>query len=223
MCADNVGSGVDDTASCSLVTPIPHGRIEVNGLFRQRLTPRRTLTADPIARPWGAAGGGPPLRPRHIPLVVREPETGCWEVLARDTLTVAAVREGDAGWRPEEVAGRLAALAGQDELLVVFGSNGRALQHAMVAELRQNLPGKDIVTVPVRHRHGQILRDAALVERLLDTDSLPVVVTPANALHDVTDEIGSYLSADRLLRMLRATDSADLHLVRHCRPEVTVS
>lgn len=163
----------------------------------QRFTARHALIAEPVEPCWGAGGGRPP---RHIPLVIREPEADWWEVQARSTVTVAAVRESDIYWQPEPVVSHLAALATEDELLVVFGSNGRAVQHAMVAGLRRLLPAHEVTPVYVRHRHGQLLRDAATVERLLDTGGVPVVVTPANVLREVIAEITSYLRADRVLR-----------------------
>jgi hypothetical protein len=107
-------------------------------------------------------------------------------------------------------------------LLVVFGSHGRALQHGLVAGLRHRLRRREVVTVPVRHRHGQLLRDAAVVEELLDAGRLPVVVTPSNAMHDVTAEIASYLRADRVLRVLRTSTGAGLCQVWR-RPEPSVN
>ena len=164
----------------------------------QRFTARRALIAEPVETPWGAGCGA--RRPRHVPLVVREPETSWWEIGTRSTVTVATVRESDAYWRPEAVVSQLAELATEDELLVVFGSNGRAVQHTLVAGLRRLLPAHEVTPVYVRHRHGQLLRDAATVEHLLDAGGVPVVVTPANALRDVIAEITSYLRADRVLR-----------------------
>jgi hypothetical protein len=112
-------------------------------------------------------------------------------------MTVAAVHESEAF----ELAG-LAALATEDELLVVLGSGRRAVQHSILHGLRSRLPRHDIVALFVRHRHGSLLRDAARVERLLDLGSLPVVITASAALNDVTAEIASYLRADRVLRTL---------------------
>lgn len=158
-----------------------------------------------------------------MPLVIREPEAEGWGVRTRATVTVAAVREGDAAWHPERVLKRLAEQAADDELLVIFGSNGRALHNAVVAELRHRLPQREVVTVAVRHRHGQLLRDAANVEGLLDAGRLPVVVTPANAMHDVTAEIASYLRADRVLRLLQTSAGADFREVWHRRLEPDVN
>jgi len=159
-------------------------------------------------------------------MVVREPETGWWgaqEQAAGSSVTVAAVREGDAAWHPEMVMSRLATLATDQELLVVFGSNARSVQHSMVADLRARLPRHEIVALRVRHRHGEMLRDAAAVERLLDAGSLPVVVTPVSAMLDVTAEIASYLRADRVLRVLRTLEGAELCQVWQRRPELSLN
>ncbi|MFF5291138.1 hypothetical protein [Paractinoplanes globisporus] len=159
----------------------------------------------------------------HVPMVIREPEAGWWEAQARATVTVAEVRESDAAWHPEMVMSHLAALAVDDELLVVFGSHVRSVQHAMVADLRSRLPRHEVVAMRVRHRHGDLLRDAATVERLLDAGSLPVVVTPIAAMHDVTAEIASYLRADRVLRVLRTLEGAELCPVWERHPEPSVN
>jgi hypothetical protein len=193
-------------------------------LFWRRFTTRRTLTAELVEFRWGAGGGSATWWPKHVPLVIREPEAEGWDVRTRPTVTVAAIREDDAAWHPERVVECLAERAAGDELLVVFGSGGLALHHAVVAELRRRLPGREVVPVPVRHRHGELLRDAATVEGLLDAGRLPVVVTPAGAMHDVTAEIASYLRADRVLRLLRHTSAdADFRQVWHRRPEPSVN
>lgn len=181
----------------------------------QRFTARRALTAIPVECSRGAGARS------HVPLVIREPEAGWWEAQARSTVTVAAVRESDAAWHPRMLMARLAELAVDDELLVVFGSNARSVQHAMVADLRAHLPGNEVVAMRVRHRHGDLLRDAATAERLLDAGSVPVLVTPVAAMHDVTAEIASYLRADRVLRVLRTQAGADLCPVWQRSPEAS--
>src|SRR4051812_39639015 len=147
-------------------------------LLWQRFTARRALTAIPVECTRGTATRS------HVPMVVREPEAGWWAAPepAGSSVTVAAVRDQDAAWHPEMVLSRLAALATDEELLVVFGSNARSEQHSMVVDLRARLPRHQVVSLRVRHRHGDLLRDAAIVERLLDAGRLPVVVTPAPAL-----------------------------------------
>jgi hypothetical protein len=175
-------------------------------LLWQRLTARRALTEVPVE-----CGGRSPRA--HTPLIIREPEAGWWEAQARATVTVAAVREGDAGWHPEMVVARLAEVATDDELLIVFGASRPSSQATMVTELRTLLPRHQVVQLRVRHRHGELLQGAATVERLLDAGRLPVVVTTPAAMHDVTAEIASYLRADRVLRVLRTDDGADLYQV----------
>ncbi|MFI5891024.1 hypothetical protein ACIA5D_13020 [Actinoplanes sp. NPDC051513] len=146
-------------------------------------------------------------------MVFREPEAGWWDAQTRATVTVAAVREGDAAWHPEMVMNSLAEIAAGEELLVVFGSNARSVQHAMVADLRSRIPRHEVVAMRVRHRHGDLLRDAAAVERLLDAGNVPVVVTSVSTMHEVTAEIASYLRADRVLRVLRTLAGAELYQV----------
>jgi hypothetical protein len=193
-------------------------------LFWHRFTTRRTLTTEPAEFGWGAGGGGATRWRRHVPLVIREPEAEGWAVRTRATVTVAAVREDDAAWHPARVVECLAERAVDDELLVVFGSSSRALQETLLARLRHRLPRREVVAVSVRHRHGELLRNAATVEGLLDAGRLPVVVTPADAMHDVTAEIASYLRADRVLRLLQqATAGAEFFPVWHRRPEPSVS
>jgi hypothetical protein len=164
-------------------------------------------------------------------MVVREPEASWWETPAdepagdhsRGTLTVAAVREEDAGCRPESLVSRLAEIAVADELLVIFGATGRSATQRMVARLREQIPCQDVVPMPVRHRHGELLRDAATVERLLDVGVLPVVITPPIPINDVTAEIASYLRADRVLRVLGAGPDADLCRVWQREQNVSVN
>jgi precorrin-6B methylase 1 len=144
-------------------------------------------------------------------MVVREPEAGWWEAQARATVTVVAVFEGDTCH--SDVVARLAEVATDDELLVVFGSSARSVQHWLVAELRARLPRRVVLPMRVRHRHDDLLPAAAIVEELLNAGRLPVVVTSPTAMHDVTAEIASYLRADRVLRVLGSDEGADLYAV----------
>jgi hypothetical protein len=190
----------------------------------ERIAPRRVLRATPVDCRWNAPrtmAGSLDRRPRasHVPLVIREPEAGLLETAA-PTVTVAAVREIDARQRIGVLVSRLAALAVDDELLVVFGSGARPRHQYMIDELRGRLPRHDVVAMHVRHRHDRLLRDAATVERLLELGSLPVVVTPTATMHAVTAEIASYLRADRVLR---TTTGADLYQVWQRHPEPSVN
>src|SRR4051812_39409902 len=163
--ADTSGSGAPAATGGNVGNGNRQTHDKVDPLNWRRLWARRTLTEVPV----GCGGSAPRA---HAPLVVREPETQWWAEQSRSTMTVAAVRESEAF----ALAG-LAALAAEDELLVVLGSGRRAVQHAIVQGLRNHLPRHDIVALVVRHRHGDLLRDAARVERLLDLGSLPVVIT----------------------------------------------
>jgi hypothetical protein len=189
-------------------------------LLWQRFTAQRALTAIPAECARGTATRS------HVPMVVREPEAGWWaaqEPAVGSCVTVAAVREGDAAAHSEMVMFQLATLATDEELLVVVGSNARSVQHSIVTELRARLPRHEVVALRVRHRHGDLLRNAAIVERLLDAGRLPVVVTPVSALVEVTAEIASYLRADRVLRVLRTLEGADLRQVWQRRPEPSLN
>jgi hypothetical protein len=185
-------------------------------LLWHRFTTRRTLTAVPAD---GGAGGH---RPSHVPLVVREPETGWFDPQTRATVTVAALLEHDS--LDTEVVTRLAEVADDGELLVTFGSGSRSLQLRLVAELRLRLPRRIVLPMRVRHRHDDVLPAAATVEELLDAGRLPVVVTPPAAVHDVTAEIASYLRADRVLRVLGTATGADLYPVwRRREPKMALT
>lgn len=133
-------------------------------------------------------------------------------------MTVAAVRETDAAGRPETVAAQLAALAAGQELLVVFGSNARSVQHALIADLRAHLHDREVTVMRIRHRHGALPQNAATVESLLDAGTVPVVVTPATTMPHIAAELASYLRADRVLRVLHTAAGADLFQVWQ-RPE----
>ena len=188
-------------------------------MLQYRFTTRRRLTADPEDLPWGAGNGAATRRRPRLPLIVREPEAGWYAVRPRATVTVAAVREQDAAEHPEWVAERLAEVAAGEALLVVLGFDGRALRATVEDGLCRRLPRRDVVTVPVGHVDGRLLHDAATVEELLDAGRLPLVVTGAGAMLDVTAAIASYLRADRVLRVLPGAVGADLCPVWQRRPE----
>ncbi|GLW35812.1 hypothetical protein [Actinoplanes regularis] len=187
----------------------------------QSFTTRRALTAEPVAFRWGSSGAT--SERRHAPLVVREPETAWWQAQVRSMVTVAEIGEYDAACHREDLMARLARLAEDDELLVVFGSDGRSAPQGLVAELRHRLPRHGVVAVAVRNGEKRLLRHAAAVERLLDGGGLPVVITPAVGLHEVTAGIASYLRADRVLRVLRSNGGADLCLVWQRGTEASLS
>ncbi|MET8147078.1 hypothetical protein ACIBSW_12470 [Actinoplanes sp. NPDC049668] len=166
---------------------------------------------------------------RTAPMVVREPEAAWWRVQADldgwasggATTTVAVLEDRDAA--DDSVLASLARLAVADELLVVFGVAAGAYpaQHHMITGLRGRLPRHDVVAMHVRHRGAASHWQAAL-DLFLDAGRLPVVVTAAAVLQDVTAEISSYVRADRVLRVFGTGTGADLYQVWR-RPEPSVN
>lgn len=115
------------------------------------------------------------------------------------------LRRGAAG-----VVARLAELAVADELLVVYGLDESDLVgvHSVVMGLRGLLPRHSIVVVCVGPDPGSPGRDGALLDGetaligdLMDVGSLPVVVTPTEAVPAVATGLSDHLRADRVLRM----------------------
>jgi hypothetical protein len=165
-------------------------------------------------------------------MVIREPESAWWdahaEVAAVPTLTdsrpddasvtIAVVGEAETGWNTDAVVSRLAELAVNDELLVVYGSGSRHYpgpgHRAVMAGLRGRLPRHHVIALHVRHSDRGLRPDAvAALEDLLESGSLPVVITSAAAMHDVTAEVSSYLRADRVMRASCTVTGADLYQV----------
>ena len=155
-------------------------------MLRQRVS-ARTAPEEMLAGGWAARGpAGPP--------------TGA--------VTVAAVDGGDASYDADAVATRLAELAVDDELLVVFGAGGYARPHrAMLAGLRLRLPRHDVVTLGAQPELGRLLT------RLLEAGSLPVVTTEADAMHDLTAQLASIVRADRVVQVFSTAIGADLYPV----------
>jgi len=163
---------------------------------------------------------------------IREPESTWWATQNawaehESAMTVAMVNQYDAGRDPEPVVSRLAELAVDDELLVVYVSEppSRPEHHAMLEGLRDRLPRHDVVEMFVSQHNAEMRRTAAkTLERFLDAGSLPVVVTPARQVRDLTAEISIYLHADRVLRVSCTEAGAELHQVwRRREPAVSVN
>jgi hypothetical protein len=114
-------------------------------------------------------------------------------------LTIALAAPG-AGRR---AAQRLAAVAVQDELLVVCTGSGAP---AVVAELRRRLPRHDVVALDISSSVGLQAHHAVVVNELLEIGSLPVVAVPARQGSDVAAQLSDLLQADRVLRTAGRAD-----------------
>jgi hypothetical protein len=175
----------------------------------------------------------------RTPMVIREPESAWWDALtdpieptpappadrAPDdaAVTVAVVGEAETGWNTDAVVSRLAELAVNDELLVVYGSGSRLHpgpgHRAVMAGRRGRLPRHHVIALHVRHSVSGLRPDAvAALESLLEIGSLPVVITSAAAMHDVTAEVSSYVRADRVMRASCTVSGADLYQVWRRHP-----
>jgi hypothetical protein len=161
-------------------------------------------------------------RPRLIherPRVIREPESGWWDAHPEPSptaMTVAVVSESETWLGAEAVVSRLAEFAVNDELIVVYSADRWSSpgHHAVVAGLSDHLPRHHVVAFHITPLGAGLGRgDALLLDQLLENGSLPVVVTPASAVYDVTAELSSCLRADRVLRVLRTDRGADVHQV----------
>jgi hypothetical protein len=173
----------------------------------------------------------------RTPVVIREPESAWWDAHAELTavptltesrpddasVTIAVVGEAETGWNTDAVVSRLAELAVNDELLVVYGSGSRHYpgpgHRAVMAGLRGRLPRHHVIALHVRHSERGLRPNAvAALEDLLESGSLPVVITSAAAMHDVTAEVSSYLRADRVMRASCTVTGADLYQVWRRHP-----
>jgi hypothetical protein len=157
-------------------------------------------------------------------MIVREPEQAWWdtqnfndEPVPDDTasamVTVAAVHDWDAGGDAGAVAAKLAQLAVDDELLVVYGADRPGADRRMLAGLRTRLPRHDVVAVSARPDLARRLG------ALLEIGSLPVVLTGADGMHDLTAELAGAVRADRVVRIFCTPTGADLYPVWR-RPDV---
>jgi hypothetical protein len=183
------------------------------------LIPQRHQSRWTLRRSRARRSGRRPRLTHDRPWVIREPESGWWDAYPEPgpaTLTVAVVGESETRWGAGPVVARLAELAVNDELVVVYGPRGRSgTSHlALVDGLRERLPRHHVVGMRAgQHGAGLGRGEALLLDEFLDNGSLPVVVTPPSALYDVTAEVSSCLRADRVLRVYRTADGVDAHQV----------
>ena len=172
--------------------------------FAPRAAQRRARLGRPIERP----------RAEHRP----EPARSQYQPGVTGTaLTIVTVDHWDVRWDATAVVSRLAELAVNDELVVVFGSNERRTgPHAPIvtAGLRDRLPRHDVVALHVAAAHPNPLRrGAALLGELLEIGSLPIVVTPVEVVGEVAERLAGHLGADRILTVSCAAGGADLYQV----------
>ena len=145
-------------------------------------------------------------------LAVRfEPEPG------PTAMTIAVVGEPDTRLGGAAVVARLAELAANDELLVVYGADEvkpRISAGAMAAGLRGRLPRHSVVAVPVRTEAADLGRDALLLGEYVDAGTLAIAVTPAADMRSVAADLSIYLQADRVLMVsFTPAKGAELHQV----------
>ena len=113
---------------------------------------------------------------------------------------------------------RLAELAANDELVVVYGSDEPAVPRrpadVLVAGLRDRLPRHSVVALPVGLRTGSVGQRAALFGEFVESGAVAIAVTPTGELSGVTAQLSSYLQADRVLLVSYSrTDGAGVHEV----------
>jgi hypothetical protein len=162
---------------------------------------RRARRSRPVERP--STGHRPePARSQYLPGI------------SATALTVVIVDHWDVRWDATSVVTRLADLAVNDELVVVFGSNERRPgPHAPIvtAGLRERLPRHDVVALHVADANPDVLRrGATLVGEFLEIGSLPIVVTRAAVVGEVAERLAVQLGADRILAVSCTTGGADL-------------
>jgi hypothetical protein len=132
-------------------------------------------------------------------------------------MTIAFVGEPETRLGGAAVVARLAELAANDELLVVYGADEvkpRISAHVMAAGLRGRLPRHSVVAVPVGRDSAELGHDALLLGEYVDAGTLTIAVTPAAAMRDVAADLSVYLQADRVLMVsFTPAGGAELHQV----------
>lgn len=138
-------------------------------------------------------------------------------------LTIAVVGESETRLGAAAVVARMADLAANDELVVVYGSDGparfRLSPNALAAGLRDRLPRHNVVALRVAPYARMLERDAARLGEFVETGGLAIAFTSTAALRDVTAELSAHLKADRVLRVsFSPAQGAGLHQVWHRNP-----
>ena len=123
-------------------------------------------------------------------------------------MTVAVADEAATRWGIANLIARLARLAVQDELLVVYGSAGGVpvYAHAVLTGLRACLPRHDVVAMRLWPADDVVgWRDGAVLDELMECGAVPMVLTSAAAAPKVAVELSARLRADRILTLPHRT------------------
>jgi NNP family nitrate/nitrite transporter-like MFS transporter len=133
-------------------------------------------------------------------------------------MTIAVVGEPDTRWGAPAVVARLAELAVNDELLVVYGADGRRSRVSgptMATGLRDRLPRHRVVAVDVGRSEADLGREALLLGEYVDAGTLAIAVTPAAGMRSVAADLSIYLQADRVVTVsFSRAEGAELTEVR---------
>jgi hypothetical protein len=117
-------------------------------------------------------------------------------------MTIAVVDEPATALGAAYVAASLAGLAVTDELVVVYGSDGRqpALSPPPVMMgLRRLLPRHTVLILQTAPRAFVRTHEFMLLDELLDLGVLPIVVSAPAAMPEIAAELRRHLRADRVL------------------------
>lgn len=121
-------------------------------------------------------------------------------------MTIAVAGEPRSGPDAAAMITRLARLAVNDELVVVFGSAvpGSGMNaDAVLAGLRDCLPRHDLVAIHLRPSPDLMAwRDGTMLGELMESGAVPMVITSAAAAPGVAAKLSALLHADRILTVL---------------------
>jgi hypothetical protein len=124
-------------------------------------------------------------------------------------LTIAVIGDVQTRWALSGVVARLAELAVTDELLVMYGLDGRESTTGVgivVAGLRRLLPRHALITIHVTQHEGSVQHDLDLIDDLMDVGSTPIAVASAAIMAGIVTGLCDRLSADRVVVMSDARD-----------------
>ena len=125
-------------------------------------------------------------------------------------MTVVVLGESDTRVGAAAVVSRLAELAANDELIVVYGVEDRARPRlrpeVLAAGLRDRLPRHTVVAVSIAQDPNALGRDALMLGEYVEAGTLAIAVTSTAAdPRRVAAELSIYLQADRVLMVSYTT------------------